>query len=362
MDLTTLTALLLVAGTGPSPRRSRLGAAVREAGPAGMGAVFDRVGSLWCEPADEVRRKVEDARSDAVASIERGAGAGLSAVIRGHPRYPSRLAGIYDPPPVLWYRGDLASADRVAVALVGARAASAYALDVAARLGEDLGRRGVTVVSGLARGVDAASHRGALAGGGRTIAVLGSGADLIYPAEHRDLAAAIAESGAVVSEFPPGSSPLPEHFPLRNRIISGLSVAVVIVEASEKSGSLITARAALDQSRDVMAVPGNVLSVRNRGSHALLKDGAKLVEGVDDILEGLVAPAGQPAGTSGANCLTDEPLLSRMEDGEPYTLEELEVKTGLAGPVLLSRLLELEMGGQVGRREAGRFVRLGKRC
>jgi DNA processing protein len=175
----------------------------------------------------------------------------------------------------------------------------------------------------------------------------------------------VVRSGAILSEHPPGSGPRPEHFPLRNRIISGLSIAVVVIEASEKSGSLITARSALEQGREVMAVPGNVLSARNRGSHALLKDGAKLVEGVDDILEGLGVSLAEAAGGgvgANRNTLIEEPLLSRMEDGEGYALEDLEALTGMPAHALLARLLELEMAGQVVRREAGRFMRLAKGC
>ena len=176
--------------------------------------------------------------------------------------------------------------DAPAVAIVGSRAASAVALETAARLAADLAARGITVVSGLARGVDSAAHRGALETG-RTIAVLGSGLDRIYPREHAALADEIARAGLVVSEYPPGTPPLPFHFPMRNRLISGLSRAVVVIEASEKSGSLITAACALEQGRDVMAVPGNVLSGRNRGGHALIRDGAKIVECADDIVEEL---------------------------------------------------------------------------
>ena len=156
-----------------------------------------------------------------------------------------------------------------------------------AQLAADLASRGLTIVSGLARGVDSAAHRGALAGGGQTIAVLGSGVDVMYPPEHAPLAREIEQRGAVVSELAPGTPPHPVFFPQRNRIISGLSRAVVVIEAGEKSGSLITARCALDQGRDVLAVPGNVLSGRNRGAHALLRDGAKIVESADDILEEL---------------------------------------------------------------------------
>ena len=210
------------------------------------------------------------------------------------PAYPALLNCIPDPPPVLWTRGDLAVLSLPAVAIVGSRAATPYALDVAARLAGELAARGVAVVSGLARGVDSAAHRGTLEANGPTIAVLGSGLDRVYPAEHRGLADTISRSGVVMSELAPGGLPLAEHFPLRNRIISGLSLAVVVVEASEKSGSLITARCAMEQGRDVMAVPGSVLSGRNRGSHSLLKDGAKVVESADDILEELGWPAARP--------------------------------------------------------------------
>ena len=177
--------------------------------------------------------------------------------------------------------------NRPAVAIVGSRAASAYALEVAGRLAADLARRGIVVVSGLARGVDGAAHRAALRAVGATVAVLGSGPDVIYPREHAELAVSLCENGALLSELGPGAPPLPEHFPQRNRLISGISLGLVVVEASDKSGSLITARCALEQGRDVMAVPGSVLGGRNRGSHALLKDGAKVVETADDILEEL---------------------------------------------------------------------------
>jgi DNA processing protein len=188
------------------------------------------------------------------------------------PRFPPALLAISDAPPVLWYRGTLAALERPAIAIVGSRSASAAALEIAGQLGADVAARGVAVVSGLARGIDSAAHRGALRTG-CTIAVLGSGVDTIYPPEHKSLAADISATGLVLSEFPPGTPPLKFHFPMRNRLISGLSRAVVIVEASEHSGSLITAACALEQGRDVLAVPGNVLSGRNRGAHALIRDG-----------------------------------------------------------------------------------------
>jgi DNA processing protein len=230
---------------------------------------------------------VAQALSAADSALSGAAGAGVSPLPWFDERYPALLGCIADPPPVVWVRGDVEVLGRPAVAIVGSRAATPYALQASARLAAELAARGVVVTSGLARGVDSSAHRGCLEAGGLTIAVLGSGLDCVYPSEHAGLAERIAAQGAVVSELAPGAPPLPEHFPLRNRIISGLSLGVVVVEASEKSGSLITARCALEQGRDVLAVPGSILTGRNRGSHALLKDGAKVVETADDILDEL---------------------------------------------------------------------------
>ena len=202
--------------------------------------------------------------------------------------YPPNLKQIADPPPYLIARGVLEPNDTACVAVVGARAASEAGLRMAQRLGFELAARGFVVVSGLARGIDGAAHRGALEAGGRTVAVLGCGIDVAYPPEHRALAAAIVEGrGAILSELPLGTAPLPENFPSRNRILSGLSLGVVIVEAAEKSGSLITARMALEQDRQVFAVPGSPLSGKTRGSNRLLREGAVLVECVEDVLEDL---------------------------------------------------------------------------
>ena len=270
----------------------------------------------------------------------------IEAVALFDSRYPPLLACITDPPPVLWVRGRLEILSRPAVAVVGSRAATPYALEVGARIAAELVRRGVMVVSGLARGVDSAAHRGCLREGGYTIAVLGSGIDRVYPPEHADLATAIAQNGLILSELAPGAPPLPEHFPLRNRIISGISLATVVVEASEQSGSLITARCALEQGREVMAVPGSVLSGRNRGSHALLKDGAKVVETADDILQelGWTAAAARAAT---ANSLISDTLLASMAVGEPYQLDQLAEASGLPSSQLLVRLTELELAGFV---------------
>lgn len=307
-----------------------------------------------CDVAAVLRRL----RDRAATAIARGETARLSAWPARTALYPSLLALIYDPPPVLWVRGRLPATalEQPTVAVVGSRAASPYALEVATRLGSELASHGVIVVSGLARGVDSAAHRGALDAGGQTVAVLGCGADRVYPSEHRKLAAAIAVDGALISEFTPGTPPLARHFPLRNRIISGLSRAVVVVEACEKSGSLITAACAAEQGREVMAVPGNVLSGRNKGAHALLKDGAKIVESSDDILEELgLNRAGDRSRPSESAC--DDVLLRVMSPGEAYDLDDLAGATGLAGVTLLPRLVELELSGAIRRLDGARFVR-----
>jgi DNA processing protein len=301
-----------------------------------------------CGIPDEERASAaavaRDRARTAVAAAQAG---GIALLACDAPRFPALLRAIVDPPPVLWIRGQPEALGRPTVAIVGSRAATAYAVDVAYRLGEELAARGIVVASGLARGVDSAAHRGCLAGGGVTTAVLGSGLDRVYPPEHEPLGQQISCKGCVISELGPGAAPLPEHFPLRNRIISGISLAVVVVEASEKSGSLITARCALEQGRDVMAVPGNVLSGRNRGSHGLLKDGAKVVETADDILDGLGWPTSGVPPSSLSKYLNSDALLSKMEAGEVYRLDELMELTGVMGTKLLPRLMELELAGLV---------------
>lgn len=282
------------------------------------------------------------------------------------PRFPAALLAIPDMPPVLWYRGALDALRAPAVAVVGSRAASAVALETAARLGTDLAALGITVVSGLARGVDSSAHRGAIRSG-RTIAVLGSGVDRIYPHEHATIAGEIARAGLVISEYPPGTPPLAFHFPMRNRLISGLSRVVVVIEANERSGSLITAACALEQGREVMAVPGNVLSGRNRGTHALIRDGAKIVECADDIVEELGWPwAGAPprgdASSDVQSRTSGDSLLRLMHAGEAYDLDGLAVLSGVDGVRLLPRLLELELHGLVQRVDGGRFMRKRRTC
>jgi DNA processing protein len=272
----------------------------------------------------------------------------MDCIHLGTAEYPQLLAEIAGPPTCLWYRGDLAAFAGTCVAVIGARAASREGLSAAYEIAFDLARSGIVVVSGLARGVDSAAHRGALDGGGLTIAVLGTGIDVVYPAENKDLTECIARQGVLVTEFPPGSIPEEWHFPRRNRIISGLSKAVVVVEAREKSGSLITARLAADQGRDVMAVPGTFIGGRNRGANALLRDGAKLVESAVDILQELGLPDGSLARRS-----------AEREGGQlvEFTIDDIAAQLNIPAGEALARLLEWELTGEVQRIGSGRFVR-----
>jgi DNA processing protein len=292
---------------------------------------------------------------------ERAERTGIRVVAWNDPRFPTSLSTLADLPPVLWYLGHLSVTDVPAIAIVGSRAASAVAIETASRLSADVAAAGITVVSGLARGVDSAAHRGALRTG-RTIAVLGSGLDRFYPAEHGPLAQEIARTGLVVSEFAPGAPPLPHHFPMRNRLISGLSLGVVVIEAGEKSGSLITASCALEQGRDVMVVPGNVLTGRNKGGHALLRDGAKIVESADDIVRelGWSVAADPTAGSAINGCrnaVSGDPLIRQMTPGQLYDVDELTALSALEPNRLLPRLLDLELRGLVRRAGGGRFIR-----
>jgi DNA processing protein len=352
MNLHTAVSVSMLAAS-----RTRAAAIFRELRERSPAASLDEVIDGLGVTASDAPAMATAARTAADGALASGRAAGMELLAWFDPRYPALLSCICDPPPVLWARGDLGVLGRPAVAIVGSRAATTYALDVGSRLASELAGRGIVVASGLARGVDSAAHRGSLAGGGPTVAVLGSGLDRVYPAEHGGLAETIANNGVVISELGPGGMPLPEHFPLRNRIISGISLAVVVVEASEKSGSLITARCALEQGRDVMAVPGSVLTGRNRGSHSLLKDGAKVVETADDILEELGWPGARTAADPSRKLLTDDPLLARMEPGEVYRLEALAGATGMAPSRLLPRLMELELQGRVTRAAGGRFTR-----
>ena len=276
---------------------------------------------------------------------------GVRLVTRTDEEYPVNLTHLHDPPPFLYVRGAFVPEDRVAIAIVGSRVASSYGRGVARDLARGLAEKGVTVVSGLARGIDAEAHRAALTGGGRTVAVLGSGLDVIYPSEHRTLAEEIIARGAVVSEFALGSKPEAVHFPYRNRVISGLTLGTVVVEATENSGSLITARCALDQNREVFAVPGHITAGRSRGPNRLIKDGAKLVENIEDILNEIAPTLAPPRpARPAAPAVTLEPheaMLVDLCDGEPLHVDTLIARSGLSAARVLEVLLGLELKGVV---------------
>ena len=267
----------------------------------------------------------------------------VRTIARRKPGYPPLLSELHDPPATLFLRGaaDAVLAPRVAV--VGARSCSAYGAQVARSLARDLASAGLVVVSGLARGVDGGAHRGALEGGGRTVAVLGCGIDRDYPRSHAELARRIVASGAVVSEYPPGVEPAPWRFPARNRIIAGLSLATVVVEARERSGALITADFALELGRDVFAVPGEITSGLSTGTNDLLRQGAAPLTSVRDVLEALGI---EPEPAAGATAVTDAALtvLSILGDGA-CGVDELTRATGLSSAEVAAALVELELGG-----------------
>ena len=288
------------------------------------------------------------------AELEQLARLNACLVTQTDAEYPERLRQIHDPPPFLYTRGRFTSQDDLAIAIVGARTASPYGRKMAQELAHELAGCGVCVVSGLARGIDSEAHQAVLEAGGRTIAVLGSGLDVVYPREHIALAEQIAESGAVVSEFSFGSQPEAGNFPYRNRVISGISLGTVVVEATEKSGSLITAQCALDQNREVFAVPGPVTASRSRGPHRLIKDGAKLVESIDDILSE-IAPALARTDRAEKNETSvpavplepDEERLFQLFPEEAVHVDTLITGSGLEPARVLEVLLGLELKGIV---------------
>ncbi len=271
-------------------------------------------------------------------------------VALGDTGFPPLLARVSDPPLGVFVRGELPAGH--AVALVGARRATAYGREVGEYLARELALAGVTVVSGMARGVDAAAHRGAVAAGGTTVAVWGAGPDRIYPAEHAGLADEIAAHGCLLTEYPPGSPPVAHHFPERNRIIAGLAEAVVVVEADERSGALITARLALDEGRDVLAVPGSVFSRLSAGPNGLLRAGAAPVLSADDVLAALgLAPRAATPSTAGAG------LSDLIPAGEAVSVDRLAAASGKPVAEVLEALLVLELSGKVAREADGRYRR-----
>jgi DNA processing protein len=301
---------------------------------------------------------------------------GVSIVTSQDPLYPSQLLSTYDYPAFLYVKGHLKE-DDVNVAVVGSRTASTYGKFTTERLCRELVLRGITVISGLARGIDSAAHRGALSGKGRTIAVLGCGLDVVYPPENEKLFNEISLQGALISEFPFGTPPNAPNFPARNRIISGISLGVVVVEASEKSGSLITARIALEQGREVFAVPGSIDSSGSRGTNKLIKQGAKLIENVEDILEEIlpqvtIAPKvvkpdqrqKQPEDHQKILNLSPDLVLKETEktvwqvlSQKPVHIDQIITSTGLTAHEVLGILLNLELQGLIEQKPGKTYMR-----
>jgi DNA processing protein len=323
-----------------------------------------------CSPqlADAIRRGPDPS---ACKSIERE----LMAIERGRvevrslldPAYPTRLKMIADPPPLLYITGTLTEQDELAIAIVGARRATAAGRAMTEELSHDLAGAGMTVVSGLARGVDAAAHQGALAAKGRTIAVLGCGIDRTYPPEHERLRRQIEERGAILSEAPMGAPPHSHHFPRRNRIISGLSLGVIVTEAAIRSGSLITARLAAEQGREVFAVPGFVKAETSRGTNALLKEGAVLIERAQDVIDAILPQLEQPLrmrlqpqqekNERGGQLGKEEQLVYDALSYDPLIVDDVIVITGLSVSTVMASLLSLELRQRIRQLPGQRYLR-----
>jgi DNA processing protein len=309
-------------------------------------------------------------------AIAQAASANTTLVSLDDPAYPPRLKEIYDPPLVLYARGNPSVLTQPGVAMVGTRHPTPYGSGMAERLACDLAAQGLVIISGMARGVDTASHRGAISAKGKTVAVLGTGVDVIYPKENSRLSEQIvALGGAIISEFPLGTSPFPQNFPIRNRIISGMSVGVLVVEAAEYSGTRITARCALEQNRDVFAVPGNVTNKNSWGPNTLIKQGAKLVATWEDVWEDLPAevrlaltPAsrGESEGHDSASLFPDEGLpphekriLSLLKADEATHIDEIveKLETEMSSSEIFAALFELELTGKVRQMPGKNFVK-----
>ena len=340
-------------------------------GPARIERLLQTFGSLsaaWAAPPEELRRTLESralsellaarSRIDPAGELDRLDQLGIRAAYPGHPDYPRLLAEISGRPSLLYVRGTLAAGDDSSVAIVGTRRATPYGRQATERIAAELAGAGITVVSGLARGIDAVAHRAALEAGGRTIAVLGSGPDVIYPPEHRRLAEQILESGAILSEFPPGAKPDAQNFPARNRIVSGMTLATLIIEAPARSGALITASFAADQGREVFVLPGSIFAESAEGTNALLRDGARLIRCGADILEdlGLVADGGAIAVQSQMLLDDSERKLYEALGSESRHIDELAEEAGLSAASAAALLLTMELKGLVRNQGAQYYV------
>jgi len=298
-------------------------------------------------------------RIDPLAVYQAWTQQGIRLIAFGEDDYPPLLRQIYDPPSLLYVRGELVEYG-LAIAVVGARKATPYGKQAANWLAGDLAAKGCNVISGAARGIDTAAHKGALAAGGTTTAVLGCGVDIAYPPENRELLRTIAERGAVLSEYPPGTPPLPFRFPARNRIINGLANGVVVVEAAERSGAMITVDYALAEGRDVFCIPGSIFSANSVGVNRLIQQGATLVMGGNDIMREYGESESAAAATETpmpALQGEDKQLWQALDREQPRSLDELSELTGLAVTEIFPALLRLELTGQVVRCDGQRFLR-----
>lgn len=352
--------LLLTPGIGRRAARSLLAACglpqhVFTAGSAALEAI---VGSAAAALHDEPEGWAEMVRATEQWLSE---GPARSIVTLGDEAYPPLLLQTADPPLLLWAQGRIGLLQATSIAIVGSRNPSPQGGDNASDFARHFSQNGLTVVSGMAAGIDGAAHEGGLAGPGSTVAVVGTGLDRVYPRQHRELAHRIAEQGLLISEFPLGTPPLAENFPQRNRIIAGLSLGTLVVEAAVQSGSLITARLAAEMGREVFAIPGSIHAPQARGCHALIKQGAKLVESADDVLDELQLPAAAPTPAATASLPEiegEDPLLTALGH-DPATLDALSARTGWSAQNLGVRLLELELDGKVVRLPGGLFQRRG---
>jgi len=374
-------ALTLTPGMGPT----RIARAVKRMGGAGwmFGASLTELEGTGMPAAAAQFCADGRARSAAVDEMQRVGEAGGMVVTPADEAYPDRLREIYDPPTVLWVRGDVAMLSRAGIAVVGTRQPSPYGLGMAEMLSRDLANRRMVIFSGMARGVDTAAHKGALAAGGKTVAVWGTSIDIIYPKENKRLAEDIvASGGAVVSEFPLGTFPAPQNFPIRNRTLSGMSVGVLVIEAGEHSGTRITARCAMEQNRDVYAVPGNVTNKNAWGPNTLIKQGAKLTATWEDVWEDLPSQvrlaledeAASGAATeseagpgaslfqgAGANGLPEHErrVYERLRHDESTQLDELieRLEAEMGSAEIFTALFELELAGKVRQMPGKNYVR-----
>lgn len=322
-----------------------------------LGAGRDALARILGTPAADalLRREADAARDAALAWADSRPDAFLLTLQDDD--YPTQLAEAAEPPPLLFALGRRALVARPMLAIVGSRNAQPQACATAQAFAASLAQHGYTIVSGLASGIDSAAHRGALTAEASTIAVLGTGIDRVYPPGNHALAQQLATDGLLLTEFPLGARPLAHHFPRRNRIIAGLARGCLVVEASIRSGSLITARLAAEAGREVMAMPGSIHNPQARGCHRLIKDGAKLVETVDDILDEVGRVGPPPAVPTPAETAPPSPLLQAIGEGTP-TLDTLCTKLGLTAAELYAMLLQLELEGRVASLPGGRFQRL----